>query len=32
MTGPVPLAVEQDTDTLRGIEQKLRDRYERHYG
>jgi thioredoxin reductase (NADPH) len=31
MTGPVLLAVEEDTDTLRGIEQELRDRYARHY-
>ncbi len=31
MTGPVLLVVEEDTDTLRGIEQELRDRYARHY-
>ena len=30
MTGPVLLTVEEDTVTLRGIEQELRDRYARH--
>src|SRR3712207_1364525 len=31
MTDPVLLTVEEDTDTLRGIEQELRDRYAQHY-
>ena len=31
MAGPVLLAVEGDADTLRSIEQELRDRYGRHY-
>ena len=31
MTGPVLLAVEEDAEVLRDVEQELRDRYARHY-
>jgi thioredoxin reductase (NADPH) len=31
VTGPILLAVEEDADVLRDVEQELRDRYARHY-